>query len=326
MATKVLVIRFSSIGDVVLTSPVLRCLKAQWPNPIEIHYLTKAVYVPLLEANPHIARLHTINDKVSEVLPELKSIGFEHVFDLHSNIRSRQVRKALGVPTISVSKHNIAKWKLVNMASYQQPVPHIVDRYLETASGVGIENDGLGLEHFIAPADEVDAAAIAGARNYLAVVVGATYATKALPPEQVVRVLDGFPHPVVVLGGPGDGNAGNYIAQHSNARVTNACGKFSIQQSASLVRQARKVLANDTGLMHIAAAFKKEIVSVWGSTVPQFGMTPYLPDTFDPPSIFEVQDLSCRPCSKLGYKKCPKKHFNCMMQQDTAAIRAALNW
>jgi ADP-heptose:LPS heptosyltransferase len=92
-----------------------------------------------------------------------------------------------------------------------------------------------------------------------------------------------------------------------------------------VVEKAAVVLTHDTGLMHIAAAFKRPIVSVWGNTVPQFGMTPYYGDVKVPNKLFEVSGLSCRPCSKIGFETCPKKHFRCMTQQDEAAIARAIN-
>ncbi|HRB40127.1 MAG TPA: glycosyltransferase family 9 protein, partial [Bacteroidia bacterium] len=98
------------------------------------------------------------------------------------------------------------------------------------------------------------------------------------------------------------------------------CGITSIGQSASLIKQSKAVITHDTGLMHIAAALRKKIVSVWGNTVPEFGMYPYLPVNSVPFSISEVKNLNCRPCSKIGYNTCPKKHFRCMNDMDIQEI------
>jgi ADP-heptose:LPS heptosyltransferase len=103
----------------------------------------------------------------------------------------------------------------------------------------------------------------------------------------------------------------------------NAVGKYNINQSASLIRQSKLVITHDTGLMHIAAAFKKKILSVWGHTIPEFGMYPYLPD---PDSrIFETRGLKCRPCTKIGKAECPKGHFRCINDIDNDAIASAAN-
>jgi ADP-heptose:LPS heptosyltransferase len=117
-----------------------------------------------------------------------------------------------------------------------------------------------------------------------------------------------------LLGGAQEAELGAYLEQHCNALPLNFCGKLNIHQSASLIQQAKAVLTHDTGLMHIAAALRKPIVSLWGSTVPAFGMYPFYPQGTDRGSMIEVKNLSCRPCSKIGYQKCPKGHFRCMYE------------
>ena len=99
----------------------------------------------------------------------------------------------------------------------------------------------------------------------------------------------------------------------------------SDNESAALIKLSSKVITHDTGLMHIAAAFKKEIVSVWGNTVPEFGMYPYYGDFSIWNQKFEILGLPCRPCTKIGYEKCPRGHFKCMLQQDDEKIAAAVN-
>ncbi len=324
MLSKVLIIRFSSIGDIVLTSPVVRCVKQQWDGPVEVHYLTKKSFEPLVASNPHIDKVWTIENRVSEVLAALQAEDFDYVFDLHGNVRSGQVKNGLNALAFRLNKVNRAKWLMVNFKIDRLPRVHIVNRYLDTTAAFGIENDGAGLDHFIAVEDIVDGAAIAGGEQYLAVAVGATYATKVLPAEKLIEVLKDYPHPVVLLGGPGDAEVADSIVAACNGKVLNTCGQYSIQQSASLVQQASKVLANDTGLMHLAAAFKRPVISVWGSTIPAFGMYAYVPEAAPQPVILEVKGLRCRPCSKLGYKECPKKHFRCMMDQDMEQLRAAI--
>ena len=157
-------------------------------------------------------------------------------------------------------------------------------------------------------------------------VIGGKHNTKIFPIEKVIEVCKQLNKPVYLLGGKQDFLRGEAIWAACGDRVYNACGQYSLNQSASLVRQAEAVLSNDTGLMHIAAAFRKKIVSVWGNTIPEFGMYPYLPGMNSRSSYMaEVKGLSCRPCSKLGYKSCPKKHFRCMTDIDTQKISGFLN-
>ena len=123
---------------------------------------------------------------------------------------------------------------------------------------------------------------------------------------------------MILLGDGNDKIQGDQIVSAAGNNVLNACGLYNINQSASIVKQSKVVISHDTGLMHIAAAFGKKIISVWGNTVPEFGMYPYQPD---PDSrIIQVENLKCRPCSKLGFKKCPKKHFRCMNDINTKHV------
>ncbi len=135
-------------------------------------------------------------------------------------------------------------------------------------------------------------------------------------------------HPIILLGGPEDAVNGNEIAAIDPIKVYNACGKFKLNESADLVRKAKLVISNDTGLMHIAAAFKKPVISLWGNTVPAFGMYPYYGDAPVSDIILQTNKLWCRPCSKIGYKKCPLGHFKCMESIDAdeliSKVRARL--
>lgn len=322
---KVLLIRFSSIGDIVLTTPVARCLKLQLGA--EVHYLTKKSFSNILLPNPHIDRVWSFDKTSKEVMAELKSQQFDAVIDLHHNFRSLQVKLALGRPSSSFNKLNWQKWLLVNTGINQLPKQHIVDRYLDAASHLGIQNDGAGLDHFI-PADQVVAPeqlhADLASGSFIALVIGATHFTKRLPREKILEICLAAEKPVVILGGKAEAVDGEFL-QANAPRVINLCGRLSLHQSASMVRQAEKVITHDTGLMHIAAAFNKEIISIWGNTVPEFGMYPYYPKDVNLNTSMEVAGLSCRPCSKIGHQACPKRHFRCMNDQDISRIIALMN-
>lgn len=317
---KILVVRFSSIGDIVLTTPVVRALKKQLNA--EVHYLTKKSFRGILAHNPYISNLITIESKVDEVAAELKAANYDFVVDLHHNLRSMQVKRLLGKPSASFPKLNVQKWLLVNLGINRMPAVHIVDRYFEAAKPLGISNDNAGLDYFIAPADEVDLNSLPESHQngYIAVTAGAKFATKQLPADKLIAIINRVELPVVLLGGKEDTERAAVIEKACGSKVYNACGKYNLGQSASLVRQSARVIAHDTGLMHIAAAFHKRIHSVWGNTVPELGMTPYQPGKGS--VIVQTEGLSCRPCSKIGYSKCPKGHFNCMNKIDPSAFDA----
>lgn len=322
---KILIVRFSSIGDIVLTTPVIRCLKQQLNA--EIHYLTKASFKAVLEHNPYIDQLHLIKKEITEVLPQLKTQNFDAVVDLHKNLRTFRLKLQLSAKSYTFHKLNLEKWLMVNFKWNRLPPVHIVDRNLAAVAPLNVQNDGKGLDYFIAPEDEVNPAEFFQKEKlpkYTAFVIGAAHATKRLPKERIMDICKAAQHPIVLLGGPSELEDGQHIAALSGGHVKNACGMLRLNQSASLVRQADTVVTHDTGLMHIAAAYEKRIISVWGNTIPEFGMYPYYPKGVLANTTFEVKGLNCRPCSKIGYDECPKGHFKCMQKIDTAAIAALL--
>lgn len=323
---KVLVIRFSSIGDIVLTTPVMRCLKQQLPD-VTVHYLTKKSFRGLVETNPYVDKVHVLGDDWEAMIAELQAEQFDLVVDLHKNLRTLRVKRALRkVKNVSFPKLNIEKWLFTSFLKINRlPKEHIVDRYLATVAHLGVKNDGRGLDYFIPKQDEVDAGDLPMSHQagYVGVVIGAALNTKKLPVEKLKELCRLINRPIVLLGGPEDREEGEEIASVDRVKIYNACGKFKLNESACLVRNARIVVTHDTGLMHIAAAFKKPVISVWGNTVPDFGMTPYYGDAKVSSTLFEVEGLSCRPCSKIGYKKCPRGHFKCMNLQNIRDIAAA---
>lgn len=316
---KILIIRFSSIGDIVLTTPVIRCLKTKFPDA-EIHYLTKQSFKGILETNPYLSKVYSFEKKIQEISKELKEEKFDFVVDLHNNIRSLQLRKILMRPSATVTKLNIKKFMLVKFKLDKLPGLSVVDRYMKTIEALGVKNDEKGLDFFIPKNDEVEVSSLPSSHQngFIGFVIGAKHFTKQLPVEKIVAICNKLNAPIVLLGGKEDTHRAIDIEKSVGALVYNACGKYNLNQSASLVKQASKIISHDTGLMHVAAAFKKQIISVWGNTVPAFGFFPYMPG--DGSKMVEVKNLSCRPCSKIGYDKCPKGHFKCMMNIDVEEV------
>ncbi len=317
---KILVIRFSSIGDIVLTSPVVRCIKKQLPQA-EVHFLTKPQFKAVVEHNPYIDKVHYLAESIADTIAELKAEHFDYLIDLHNNLRSLRIKLALsGAKAFSFDKLNLQKWLLVNMHINRMPQVHIVDRYLDTVQPLGVKNDGAGLDYFMPETVAQETQSLLPPESFVAFVIGATHATKRLPKEKIASICSKTKHKVVLLGGKTEQEEGAWIAANAGENVLNLCGRLSLHQSAYAVKQSAWVITHDTGLMHIAAAFKKPIVSVWGNTVPELGMYPYFGDDKVDHLTAEVKGLSCRPCSKIGYAQCPKGHFNCMNEQDEGQI------
>jgi lipopolysaccharide heptosyltransferase II len=313
---KVLVIRFSSIGDIVLTTPVLRCLKEQRPD-IEVHYLTKKPYAPILSANPYVNKVHVLEGSLNETIARLRKEQFDYLIDLHHNLRTAIVKLRLGVPARSFDKLNFEKWLLVKLKINTLPPIHIVDRYLAAAKDLNIVNDGRGLEYYFTCRHSKELLLPESHRErFIAIVIGGQHATKRMPAEKLTAICRLIDQPVILLGGKEDEAAGQKIAS-GLMHVLNRCGQLSLDESAFLVSEAMHVITHDTGLMHIAAAFNKPITAVWGNTIPGFGMYPYRVNRL---INAEVTGLKCRPCSKIGHKKCPLGHFKCMQEQTINAI------
>ncbi len=324
MSKKILVIRFSSIGDIVLTTPVVRALHLQLGA--EVHYLTKLAFAPIVQHNPHIAKVITLSDDVKSLIQELKREEYDFIIDLHHNIRTKRIKIALGKSSSSFYKLNFEKWLLVHTGVNRLPDVHIVDRYLEAAGPLGVLKDEFGLDWYIPEDKKVDVKAEFGVtiEKYVAFVVGATHATKCLTTEQIISICHQMKSNVILLGGKDEMDKAKQIAASvTTGNVKNGCGRFDILESSSILQQSGSVITHDTGLMHIAAALQKYQVVVWGNTIPEFGMYPYYGKTMKQWISFEQQGLSCRPCSKLGFPKCPKGHFKCMLEHDLKAIAEA---
>jgi len=319
---KFLIIRFSSIGDIVLTTPVIRCLKEQVAHA-EIHYLTKSAFASILVTNPHVGKVHVLDQDFPGLISKLKAEHYDAVIDLHNNLRSARVKWMLGASSYSFPKLNFEKFLLVTFKINRLPDLHIVERYLSTVEHLGVRNDNKGLDYFIPPTDEIDIS-VMPSREYTGLVIGAAHGTKRLPLHKLVELVQKIDGAVVLLGGKEDADSGEKIRSADPERIFNACGKFNLNQSASLVKQASSIISHDTGLMHIAAAFNKPMVSVWGNTIPGFGMYPYTGHR-EFAMMAEVKGLSCRPCSKIGYDHCPRGHFKCMEEQDLDKIAGAVN-
>jgi ADP-heptose:LPS heptosyltransferase len=315
---KILIIRFSSIGDIVLTTPVIRVAKKQFPDA-EVHYVTKEVFKNILIHNPYIDKVHTFKEDISELYEPLKAENFDVVIDLHKNLRSLRLKQKLKAKNYSFDKLNLQKFLAVNFKQINKlPNKHIVDRYFDAVAALGIKSDGKGLDHFIHQNDRVDVSSLLTdhlKKTFVALVVGGSYFTKKIPLNKLSEICKNSKLPIIVLGGKEDKPVGDEL-QNQFPQLINTCGQYTINQSASIIDQAEWVVSSDTGLMHIAAAFNKKIISLWGNTIPEFGMAPYLPNLEN--KILEVKNLGCRPCSKLGFKKCPKGHFKCMNDLDVS--------
>lgn len=300
---KILVIRFSSIGDIVLCSPVLRWLKNSYPES-EIHFLTKPQFEGLVKENPRVDKVWLL-DNFKTTAKSLKTERFDLVVDLHKNLRSLRFRNYIRAKqSVSFKKLSLAKYFSVKTHNVDSlPKQHLVDRYKQGLQSIGIRTDDIGLEYY---GEKQPTLFSDLPKAYNVLVAGAAHATKKLPDSLIRKIANASDLPLVILGAPNDDKD-----IFSAIECINLCGKSSLQESAFVVKHAQKVYTSDTGLMHIAAAFARNIEIFWGNTVPEFGMYPYQTSHTN----HQVEGLACRPCSKIGFKECPKGHFKCMENQ-----------
>jgi len=202
----------------------------------------------------------------------------------------------------------------------------IGQRYMEAIQSLDHQRDYAGLDMFIADDQQVTLADYGlEEENFSVFVLGAALATKRIPKSILTELIGKTNGKIALVGGPQEQEVGQQLSNMDRDRVINFCGVSSLHQSASIIKQSKQVLTADTGMMHIAAAFHKKIIVLWGNTVPKFGMYPYYGHQTNKATYFEVPNLSCRPCSKIGYSSCPKGHFRCMLDQDVTKIAEVLN-
>lgn len=321
---KILIIRFSSIGDIVLTSPVPRLLKKKFPNS-KIHFITKKRYQDLYRYNKNIDRIILFKKNLFLTAIKLRYESYDFVIDLHNNLRSIFLRFILFKKSYIYNKEFIKRWLIVNF-KLKIRLPHIAESYILTLKPLGINDDLKGLDYFFSYKDIFESSWLPSShkKNYIILVLGAKYFTKRLPTNKAIELCDKLNSPIILLGGKDAINDANVIENFFNksknfekkiyntlnkkTKIVNMCGKLSINQSAFLLKNADMVYTNDTGLMHIAAALKKKVVGIWGSTHPNLGFYPFETKF----AIYQNNNLSCRPCTKIGHSKCPLNHFKCM--------------
>lgn len=312
---KILCIRFSSIGDIILTTPIVRVLKAQFPQA-EIHIATKAAFAHLWDGNPNVKRVHGFEGNLWEFASELRKEGFDQVYDLHKNLRSHALCLLLGKFPKQINKYTAERKAFVKTKINTLP-GHLVDRNLKS---LGLTPNGQGLDYFIPPAAQINLADHGIKSPYVLYAIGAAHQTKVLSYPKMIELIDSIPQQVVLVGDDWDAKMGYRLAKLFPEKVINLCASTSVAQSASLIQQAALVIAHDSSMMHISAALKHpNLFTIWGSTHPGFGFTPYQ-TTF---TAVENTNLACRPCSTQGSNVCPLGHFNCMNSLNLSAIQDA---
>ena len=321
---KFLIIRFSSIGDIVLTTPAIRCLKQQMPGA-EVHFLTKKKFKAVTIANPYIDKFHYLDNDFSETIKIIRAEEYDYIIDLHKNLRTLRLYFETDTKTewLSYRKLSIQKFLLTMFHINTMPGIHISKRCLNTLNVLGIKDDGKGLDYFVPPDEAIKNTdlPLSHRMGFIVIVIGASFYTKKLPVPKLQELCKSIAHPIILVGGKEDLPEAEAIAAVDPIKIYNACGKFSLNESADITRQAKLVISHDTGLQYIACAFQRKVLAIWGGTSPKLDVEPFY-GTSQPAkhTNYIVPALPCQPCSNFGTRTCPKKHFKCMQLQDIDAI------
>ena len=306
---KILLIRFNSIGDIVLTSPVVRFLSREG---YELHYVLKKTYKELVVHNPGIHKCWFLEDDLDSLIQELKEEEFDLVVDLHNTIRSKYLRRALKRPSRVLKKHRVKDWLMVNFGLFRQQKKHMSLRFMELVQDMINTKDPINTEfHF--PDERQENSYLDVNESYVCIAVATAFYTKTIPVDILHDLIQKIDRKIVLLGGPADQQiAESLVEMNAEKPVLNLVGKIDIIDSASILEDAAVLITGDTGLMHIAAALGTPTVSIFASTHPILGFTPFYGSREVEHYIIQNDELSCRPCTKQGRNSCPKSHFKCM--------------
>lgn len=318
--TRILVIRFSSIGDVLLTAPALASLRAAIHGPSEIHFLTKSNMRPVVEGfGSLVDTIHTIDRATSEVTEVLKAAEIDYIIDLHSNVRSRAIKRAIGCVAFTLKKETLAKWMLVR-GWQKRPIAHIVERYIDSFRGAfGANTPDAWPTIFVSAV--LPSGFDRSAGPWKTIAVGAAHMGKQMPlklMQSIILEAEASGIRTVLIGGDADAETGGILSKGFDDSVVNLVGKTSIEESAALIREAEKAYSGDTGMMHLAAAMGTPVTSIWGCTRPSLGMSPWRP-TEGSITILPQGKEPMRPCSKLGNRCRFRGESECMHQHTFAS-------
>jgi lipopolysaccharide heptosyltransferase II len=316
----ILIVRFSSIGDILLTTPLLRAIRHRHPDA-RVTMVTKEAFAPLVSHNRYLDRLLPLGrgQSLASLAQEIRAADFTHRLDLHGSLRSRALRVMAPGHWSSYPKHRIARTLLIRTKRdwYRDRRP-ISERYFSAARGLNVLPDGAPPDFFLGPEAELEAATwlvdsgLSSGRPLIAIAPGAAHATKRWPIElwrAVLSQLIASEFSVAVVGGPGDTQLGSSLAASRHGVVASAAGRFGLQTTGALLRRSLAVISGDTGVMHMATAVGTPVVALYGPTVEQFGFFPYTQRA----TVLETS-LPCRPCTSQGNARCPLGHHRCMLE------------
>lgn len=305
-----LIVRLSSLGDILLTTPVIRAIKTSFPD-IKIDFLLREEYYDLLRHNPHLENLITVtNDKtyLKSLKYQICIKNYDLVIDLQNNFRSLSLLRCYGSSVVTFKKGNLDKFLLVNFKinrlKDRKPIPV---RYAQSVEGLNLDDKGIELY-----TKKTAIKTLETNEYFIGLCPGSRHYTKMWPEEYFIELgqqLEENNYRVILFGGIEDIMLCKRIVSNLTSAI-NLCNDNDILQTAADMKRCTAVYCNDSGLMHVATAVDVPVLAFFGSTVREFGFSPYNAKNL----ILENNSLTCRPCTHIGRSRCPKNHFRCMKE------------
>jgi len=305
---KVLIIRLSSIGDVILTTPIVRCLKHS--ISVEIDFLTNEVNLPILKRNPYISTI-IFPDQLGP--QDLKQ--YDYIIDLNNSRKSRKIYNRSYDTLIKTDKMPIRKWLMLFLKINLLNKSHTVDRHFDSVKSLSINNDGAGLDLFID--DHTNVPVPAPFSNYIVINAGGSKITKRIPKKLIEDVINMSERKYILIGGA---DVSTVYGGFNHPNCINLVNQLSLEQSFKIIKHCKLLITGDTAMMHAAAALQKPQIVIWGSTSDDFGFYPYYGSKYADQSDHIIQGISCQPCSKMGKDACPKGHMNCLTKIEAKEV------
>lgn len=321
------IVRFSSLGDIVLTSPALRALHQAFPDA-SLEFITTRPYRELAEALPHVTKVHTLHRWGHDFFGDaeaLKARAFDRLADLQGSPRSRKLRKILQVPdTLIFTPPRIRRLIYILGRVKIGEFPPVPVRYIQALRSWGVEADDSGLEVSIPDEllQQITEKWPVLQDQPIIIVPGAKHPTKQWPGDYWIDLIQRRKNDNIILVGKPDPIT-DYIAEQTaeNSNIVNLVGKTTILELAAVMHYARCVVTVDTGPMHLAAAAGVPVAAIFGSTDETLGFYPYHHRDL----VVLEHHLACRPCHPHGWKRCPLGHHRCMRLSRPETVVAAMD-
>ncbi|MBI5573050.1 MAG: lipopolysaccharide heptosyltransferase II [Elusimicrobia bacterium] len=304
-----MIIRLSSIGDIVLATPLLRCLRKKYPSA-QIDFIIKKKYSEILSANPYISNLILFDGDLLKFAKKIRNEKYDFILDIHNNSRSFLLTLFSGAKILKYKNYMFKKFLLTEFGLnfYKEKVP-VFQRYLKTAESLGVSYDNKGLDFVIDKNAENKFEQIRR-DQCIGICPVAVWKTKRWHKEKFIelakKIIERYNYNILIFGGKDDFEYCEDIKKQIGNKSENLSG-LSLQESAVALKKCKYLLTNDTGLMHIAEALKIPTISIFGSTAEEFGFYPQ-----SEKSKIISKNYFCKPCSTKGSGKCPVGDFRCM--------------